>query len=303
MAITENSSSLLRGAYSAVRITLPLPLPLPLTLTLTLIARYVGQQPLSPEEVSQLLAAVARYRKRGLPVVERWKRFLGNLVKGSEKEQKLDAATEITELLRRVIDRSGVSDELLPLLVSATVGGGEIFPLLLRWIVLRLAADPDTQEALHASLGSRRKQRGGFTPLFSTVVNACALDCPVSAAIGPPRKIIEPMSFQGYDLPVEAIVFIMHPGLMRAPHQGSMSWPINTNVTRGWLMFGAGPRACPAAEQSLNFLSAALADLVRQWEWAPADPTGCEDMFAFEEDGSLLVPRTDTPLIFRRRPS
>jgi len=79
-------------------------------------------------------------------------------------------------------------------------------------------------------------------------------------------------------------------------------------------MFGAGPRACPASEQSLNFLAAALAVLVEHftWELATSDTATTttttakaaakmSDVFAYSEDGSLLAPALNIPLKFTRR--
>ena len=101
--------------------------------------------------------------------------------------------------------------------VSATVGGAEIFPLLLHWIVLRLSVDPKAQEKLFNSLHMRADQPP--SPIFAQTVSACCLDCPYSAAIGPPRKLVRSLDFEGYHLPAECIVFAMHPGLKKAPHR------------------------------------------------------------------------------------
>lgn len=92
-------------------------------------------------------------------------------------------------------------------------------------------------------------------------------------------------------------------------------WPLDLGSPAGnWLMFGAGPRACPASEQSLNFLAAGLAVLVEHFTWEiaasntatttttnAAAAAKMSDVFAYSEDGSLLAPTTNTALKFYRR--
>jgi cytochrome P450 len=210
-----------------------------------------------------------------------------------------------------------------------------------RWAVLRLAVDPSAQARLHADLVRTRSESGdadgkAFGPLFLAAAAACARDCPVSAAVGPPRKLTANVEFHGYALPAEAICFAMHPGLRAAAAAGTAPWSQNASrnlsgVSGGaaaadaaawawplvldgavgsWPMFGAGPRACPASEQSLNFLAAAIAALVESFKWELASPVesagagaaaAARAVFAYSEDGSLLVPAADTPLKFTRR--
>ncbi|GMH58843.1 hypothetical protein TrRE_jg12723 [Triparma retinervis] len=268
-----------------------------------LVTLYVGCQPLSSEDVGRLLTAVAGYRRRGVPnLIQALSRSLGI-------SKKLSFTDEINYLLGEVVSRSGASAELLPLLVSATVGGAEIFPLLLQWCVLRLAVDKETQDRLHAMLDN--PSGPSIPPLFIKVAAACARDCPVSAAIGPPRKITAPTMIEGYgEIPAESIAFAMHPGL-RA-RDGGAPWEVGLKGGTwkldlegglgGWMMFGEGPRACPAGEQSLNFLAAGIMVLVREFEWEPGG--GVEErrrMFEIRGDGSLLVPKFETPLKFTVR--
>ena len=46
------------------------------------------------------------------------------------------------------IRRSGKEDVVLPLMVAASVGGAEIFPTLLQWILLHYAQEEKQREAL-----------------------------------------------------------------------------------------------------------------------------------------------------------
>ena len=297
------------------------------------------------------MEATAGYRKRGSASLgQRFSRWLGL----AGEEGKVGYADQVGALLETALARSGSPRELKPLLVSATVGGAEIFPLLLQWAVLRLAVDPSAQQRLHDDLrrpaepatevssGAAAHGKaaancpGAFGPLFIQAVAACARDCPVSAAIGPPRKLTSAVEFAGFMLPAEAIVFGMHPGLCAAEGgapwetdkastamgagnagQGGAAlrrrskkelWPLELDGAVGsWPMFGAGPRACPASEQSLNFLAASLASLVRHFTWtldtaSSGGGAGAGAPFAFKEDGSLLVPARDTKIRFALRP-
>ncbi|GMH87529.1 hypothetical protein TrST_g13300 [Triparma strigata] len=267
-----------------------------------LVSLYVGCQPLTVDEVDRLLRAVAGYRRRGVPnVFEVIARTFG-------VSKKLSFTDEINGLLSEVVSRANVSPELLPLLVSATVGGAEIFPLLLRWSVLRLSVDKATQKRLHEELVGNPDKTSSVPPMFIQVAAACARDCPVSAATGPPRKITQPTLINGYEIPAESIAFSLHPGLRAAgggaPWEVGLhedTWPLEMKGATSWGMFGGGPRACPASEQSLNFLASSIATLVRDFEWEPVAGDGIERMFEIEGDGSLLVPKHDTLLKFSRR--
>ena len=276
-----------------------------------LIELYLGSQPLTSEEISLLLTAVAGYRKRGLGIVDKIQEIISNLLGNQEK--KLNYTETITHLLSKAVLRSNAKkEEVLSLLVSATVGGSEIFPLLFQWIVLRMAVDTQTQDILYQELQLRQslgKKTITFGPLMQSCISACSLDCPVSAAIGPPRKIIQDFEYEEYAFPKEAIVFAMHPGLKNSPHiptegedvDDDYRWPIDLNTEGSWPMFGTGSRSCCASQQSLNFLSAMLASIVNDYKWEVADKNDIKTMFLYEEDGSLLIPLKDIKLKFTKR--
>ena len=281
-----------------------------------LIELYLGSQPLTSEEISSLLAAVTGYRKRGLGIVMKMKEIIFNLIGSQDK--KLNYAETITSLLSEAVRRSGVKEEdVLSLLVSATVGGSEIFPLLFQWIVLRLAVDVQTQDKLYQELrtlqSSGKKVSSGS--LFSSCISACALDCPVSAAIGPPRKVIKDFEYEGYAFQKENLIFAMHPGLKKSPHiaifegegkdffDGDYKWPVDLNIegVKSWPMFGIGTRSCCASQQSMNFLCAMLASLIKDYKWDVANKKDIKKMFLYKEDGSLLVPKENIKLRFTSR--
>eukprot|EP00520_Triparma_pacifica_P001735 CAMPEP_0118632704 /NCGR_PEP_ID=MMETSP0785-20121206/591_1 /TAXON_ID=91992 /ORGANISM="Bolidomonas pacifica, Strain CCMP 1866" /LENGTH=312 /DNA_ID=CAMNT_0006523501 /DNA_START=75 /DNA_END=1010 /DNA_ORIENTATION=+ len=163
-----------------------------------LVSLYIGRQPLSSDEVRRLLSAVAGYRRRGVP------NLIQALLRSLGISKKLSFTEEINSLLSTAVSRVDASPDLLPLLVSATVGGAEIFPLLLQWCVLRLSVDKEIQNRLHSELDVY--SGSSIPPIFMQAAAACARDCPVSAAIGPPRKITETTMLDGYgEIPAESI--------------------------------------------------------------------------------------------------
>lgn len=250
---------------------------------------------LSTDERRELLTALAGYRKRstGPP-----NPFAG----------KVDYARQVRELLLTAQRRSGRDEstvqELLPLLVSACVGGGEIFPLLLQWTIRRLAIEPDLQAELRADLAASGKEYGSLLPQILTAV---LRQCPYSTAIGPPRKVLRDFDVpghQGVTIPAESIVFAMHPGL--AQRRGELLPSLRKSVDgktctldAGLRMFGFGPRACTAAETSISFLCTAVAMIIRRYEVSIMPSTRQADLLAYEPDGSLLVPKSEVPLQYR----
>ena len=276
---------------------------------------------LNEKELEDLLAALASYRKRGFGVVKKIKQVAMQLL-NQEKNKKIDDAEIIYDLLLKCCNRLQLSseekEEILPLLVSAVVGGGEIFPLLLHWMILRLSVDPEMQESLCAKLDNTQSVGGKKSSLhniFPRTVSAIMFDIPYSPAIGPPRKLNKAIDFEDYSLPEGALVFAVHPNLLYSPHRFDRrhaEWLIDNTPPAGsqYPIFGAGQRSCIAAELSLNFLSIMLAEIVRQWQFEPnVKPMGngfddieeAENIFDFREDGSLLIPRFNTALKFSRR--
>ena len=273
---------------------------------------------LDEDELDELLTSLANYRKRGFGVVKKIKQLAIQLL-GQEQNKKVDDSEVIYNLLTKAVDRAEINneqrEEILPLLVSAVVGGGEIFPLLLHWIILRLSVDPEMQESLYRKLDTGSKQTASLHNLFGKTVSAIMYDIPYSPAIGPPRKMNQAIDFEGYSIPEGALVFAVHPNLLYAPHRFDRrhaEWLIDNTPPAGsqYPIFGAGQRSCIASDLSMNFLSVMISEIVRRWQFEPLvkpvgdgfDDTALEEnIFDFKEDGSLLVPRYDTAIKFRRR--
>ena len=113
---------------------------------------------LSEDELSRLQAALHGFRlaPRGSPKMEQPDaESSGATRSGLFGAPNEDFVGEVRRLLLLSLHRSEKPPSELPLLVSAAVGGGEIFPLIFEWIVRRLALEPKLQEEL------RTQCRGG----------------------------------------------------------------------------------------------------------------------------------------------
>jgi len=259
-----------------------------------LLGVFVGEdvdECLSMTERSELLSSLAGYRKRaGAPP--------------NPFATKLDYAQRVRSLLLESLERSGRTEEereeLLPLLVSACVGGGEIFPLLLQWTIRRLALDPQLQAEIRAEVATSKKSYGSSLP---RVLAAVMRQCPYSLAIGPPRKALEDFTFNGLEIPEGSLVFAMHPGVGRVGPLPPLkkSSTDEEGVERALRMFGVGSRSCTAAQMSLTFMCSALAALISRYEITVSDVDGADEerLLRYKSDGSLLVPEVEVPLTFR----
>jgi hypothetical protein len=292
-------------------------------------------------ELDILVDATANYRRRGPR---------GRLV-GSKESY----AGVVSGILRKAIARSVEIDanmansqlriDALPILVSAIVGGSEIYPLLLHWAIRHLAVSPGLQQALRADCKQYADQSNttvdalSYGSLIQKFVGYVAWAHPYSVAIGPPRKltsdIILPVNVapegcppveQEVRLRKEAIMFIVHPGLeldWNARFLHSAAEPVCSDVdeakvltiadacllrgsaeeaakevkqckSTSWPMFGMGERACIAPEMSTSFLGSMLCAVLSRYEVrvsADCEKRTVRDLFAYEEDGSLLVPK------------
>lgn len=229
-----------------------------------LLGVFVGEEInecLSVSERAELLSSLAGYRKRANAPPNPF-------------ATKLDYAQRVRALLLRSLQRSGrseeESEELLPLLVSACVGGGEIFPLLLQWTIRRLALEPalqvrslrtrrcDRHACIHArataSRSSPAPQAEIRTELSSTskpygstiprIIAAVMRQCPYSLAIGPPRKALTDFEFRGMHVPEGSLVFAMHPGVGRTGPLPTVTLPIHCRYTAVTLRYTALPLYC-----------------------------------------------------------
>ena len=216
---------------------------------------------------------------------------------------KLDYANQVRSMLLDVLGRSGrtaaACEEFLPLLVSACAGGGELFPILLQWIVRRLALEPELQATIRQELTKSGQPYGATLP---RVLSEALRQCPYSLAVGPPRKVLATFDFRGFQVPEGSLVFTMHPGVGR---NGPLP-PLDkaTADTKGkeraMNMFGAGARSCTSAETSLGILSSALAALIGRYEITIADAAVNEELLMrYKSDDAFLLPEVEVPLAFR----
>eukprot|EP00418_Pyrodinium_bahamense_P004213 CAMPEP_0179021106 /NCGR_PEP_ID=MMETSP0796-20121207/5718_1 /TAXON_ID=73915 /ORGANISM="Pyrodinium bahamense, Strain pbaha01" /LENGTH=329 /DNA_ID=CAMNT_0020716925 /DNA_START=121 /DNA_END=1106 /DNA_ORIENTATION=+ len=92
-------------------------------------------------------------------------------------------AAKIREVLSAALVRSGL-EAALPLIVAASIGGCEIFPTLLHWIMLFLAREPSRQEAA-AEAAAAGDSEGLMREIYQVLRRTA-----YSVALGPPRKIL-----------------------------------------------------------------------------------------------------------------
>ena len=275
---------------------------------------------LSDLELDELLEVTADYRRRG------------------PRRRKLDSkesyAERISSILQLALWRCAEVNvdydkfNVLPILVSAIVGGAEIYPLLLHWAVRHLAVSPGLQRALREDC---RSNSPGADPQLN-----------YGALIGPPRKLTEdvavaanqaadgtPEQLREVLLRKEAILFVLHPGLFirwtqriqeSQSHLSTATPNSDASISvraaadmrqssaaaaaaaaeevlqcksSSWPMFGMGARSCIAPEMSFCFLSSMHCALLSRYE-VRVDPQCAEkytvdDLFRYSEDGSLLV--------------
>jgi hypothetical protein len=115
----------------------------------------------------------------------------------------MTSAQQISGILQMALRRcpeSNMASEAarraaLPILISAIIGGAEIYPLLLQWATRHVAVSPGLQDALRADcrveIGEGGQTELRYGSLMQKTINYLAWAHPYSAAIGPPRKITE----------------------------------------------------------------------------------------------------------------
>jgi hypothetical protein len=280
---------------------------------------------LSDNELDELLELTEAYRRRTPRP---------NTRKGLGKMTRESTAEAISSLLKTALQRCCKEDDvvrnqtesldLIPILVSAIVGGAEIYPLLLFWTVRHLAVSPGLQNAIRRECATI--DDGEYGSFVKRVVSHISYIHPYSAALGPPRKITQdtsvmvniaspgqPQNEQEVILAKEAILFITHPALfsdwsdrfprgssisevsaMRSSESAAIS-EVMTSTTDRLPMFGLGERSCIASEMSISFLSSFICALVSEYEVSidskNAKACSISDLFHYIEDGSLLFPR------------
>eukprot|EP00930_Biecheleria_cincta_P066708 TRINITY_DN52963_c0_g1_i1.p1 TRINITY_DN52963_c0_g1~~TRINITY_DN52963_c0_g1_i1.p1 ORF type:complete len:464 (-),score=87.78 TRINITY_DN52963_c0_g1_i1:54-1370(-) len=237
---------------------------------------------LDKNELGRLMAATRAYSEM------RVKGKFGRRKKG-EGPRTPPGAVEIREVVEAALARGGRQDDAaiaLPLVVAATVGGAEIFPTLLHWILLRLAAEPSLQEQVRAASADEDRDK-----LLREVYRLLRRTS-YSVALGPPRKVLADAVVDKYCIPEGALLFAMHPALAGKPSAEEDDFSSYA--------FGVGPRSCLGQALTEAVLPSALTVLLKHYKVSlpegQAFPEG-------EMKGQLIRPKGKAELVWERRPS
>lgn len=209
-------------------------------------------------------------------------------------EEPPPGAVEIRRILRSALERAGRTgtdaDTALPLVVAASVGGAEIFPVLLHWIFLALARQPERQHATRAAAVAR-DPKALMQELYA-VLRCTAY----SVALGPPRKVLADVEVEaeGVRLPAGALLFAMHPAIV----DEALGRKGTTNDGFSEWAFGLGPRACLGRPFAEAILPAAVGALLRRYRVSA--PLGGDSKIPGELRGQLIHPVDAPPLLWER---
>lgn len=252
-------------------------------------ATILGETSLaSDEELQRLMAATKKYSEM------RRKAKFGQSGAGSKEPPP--GAAEIRDIVITSLERSGRNDAeaALPLLVAASVGGAEIFPTLLHWICLYFARHPDRQNAA-AILADRRDSAGLMTEIYGALRRTA-----YSVALGPPRKVLADVEFDGFQIPEGSLLFAMHPAV--ADEELPRTAQAADENFRSYA-FGVGGRSCLGQDLAEALLPAAVGTLLRSYHLSvPPGPDGSAALKAAGEmKGQLMRPAGSPKLLWRKR--
>jgi len=209
---------------------------------------------LSEDEIGEFMEATREYSEM------RAKSKSGG--KGGDEKELPPGAARIRKVLETALIRSGRGGEkeALPLIVAASIGGAEIFPTLLHWIVLALAQDCALQEraASAAVTGNLRE--------VLRVVYCVLRRTAYSVALGPPRKILQEVVVDGLVLPEGALLFALHPAIVDEALQHTPNDQDEVDFSE--YAFGWGPRKCLGQPLAEALLPVVLASLLRRYHIA-----------------------------------
>ncbi|CAK9062651.1 Cholesterol side-chain cleavage enzyme [Durusdinium trenchii] len=239
----------------------------------------LGKAELSEGELARLMTATREYSQM---------RVKGKFGKG---EQGLPpGAAEIREIVEAAIARSGQKDVVLPLMVAASVGGAEIFPTLLHWILLVLAYKPAQQEAVAAAAKS-----GDTTALLRETYRALRSKA-YSVALGPPRKVLADVVVDDMLIPEGALLFAMHPAIV----DSALGKTSSEEEDFSKYAFGLGPRSCLGKPLAEAILPAIVGSILERYKLQPDNSSSLEDVEG-EVKGQLIRPKGSPKLRWERR--
>ena len=217
----------------------------------------------------------------------------------------------ILALLVEAVDDQGMGftdEEVYDELVTLIFAGHETLTSTLCWALHHLATHPSAQERLFDELseglpsGIVEPELVRDMPYLTAVVNETLRLSPVAPAI--PRRLQEPMTLAGYDLPAGAVIA---PSPLMA-HRDPEAWerpeqfePDRFLVHRpspfGFFPFGGGTRRCAGTVFARYEMAVVLAQLVLDFELSPR-PGSRPKAFMH---GPTVAPSPDISILLRVR--
>lgn len=239
----------------------------------------LGTAQLAEGELERLMAATREYSEM---------RVKGKFGRGSGDDLPPGAA-EIKEIVEAAIARSNRDDVVLPLMVAASVGGAEIFPTLLHWMLIFFASHPTEQAA--AAAAAKRNDREQLLKAIYGALRSRAY----SVALGPPRKVLADAVVEDMLIPEGALLFAMHPAVVddalgrmqAAPEDDFQSYA-----------FGVGPRSCLGKPVAEAILPAVLGAILQRYELGGG--AELKDVEG-EVKGQLIRPKASPKMRWQRR--
>lgn len=235
-------------------------------------------------ELQEFLEATQAYSEM------RVKRKFG---KGKEAEAP-PGAEQIRRILKGAMDRGNVADPdvAFPLIVAASVGGAQIFPTLLHWLVLGYAADHELQER------TAQAAIDGQEAVVLELVYTLLRRTPYSVALGPPRKVLADSEVEGMRVPEGALLFAMHPALADQARGHKPTEKDGQEFSE--YAFGHGLRSCLGRNLMEAVLPAAVGALLKRYTVRFAELEVGQDPLRGEARGQLIHP-VGAPLLWSQR--
>jgi cytochrome P450 len=211
----------------------------------------------------------------------------------------LDQRDDILSLLieARDEDGEGMSDaELRDQLMTLLLAGHETTATALAWAFELLFRRPDAYERLAAEI-----REGEETAYLDAVIEETLRLRPVVPFVG--RKLLQPMSLDGFDLPVGTNVF---PAIYLA-HTNPETFPDpyaflperfleSGTETYSWIPFGGGTRRCLGATFAQFEMRVVLRTVLERVDLGP----GSDAPQAIVRRNVTLAPRDGTPAVMER---
>lgn len=239
---------------------------------------------LEEAELKRLMAATREYSEM---------RVKGKFGKSQDGSQLPPGAADIRAVVEAAMARAGRKDDIgLPLLVAASVGGAEIFPTLMHWILLYLAREGKQQEA------AREAAKSGDSEALLKEMYRALRSTAYSVALGPPRKVLADSSVDGLEIPEGALLFALHPALV----DRALEREPGPEEDFSQYAFGVGPRSCLGRPLAEAILPAVLGAILKRYEIAvPPEHKGeYKEALQGKMMGQLIRPSSSPRLAWLR---